>query len=68
MDASKSAEKREASKQSRRHPLFGCMKGTVWIAPGVDLTAPACPEWAVIAEESSAELARMLDEQRTRNT
>jgi hypothetical protein len=30
---------------SPRHPLFGAMKGTVWIAPGVDLTEPADPEW-----------------------
>jgi hypothetical protein len=29
-----------------RHPLFGWMKGTVQIAPGVDLTQPADPEWA----------------------
>jgi hypothetical protein len=29
-----------------RHPLFGCLRGTVRIAPGVDLTEPADPEWA----------------------
>ncbi len=29
-----------------RHPLFGWMKGTVRIAPGVDLTQPADPDWA----------------------
>jgi hypothetical protein len=29
-----------------RHPLFGWMKGTVTIPPGVDLTEPADPEWA----------------------
>jgi hypothetical protein len=40
------------------------MKGTVTIAPGVDLTEPACPEWGDIAEESIAELARMLEEAR----
>jgi hypothetical protein len=27
------------------HPLIGCMQGTVRIAPGVDLTEPADPEW-----------------------
>ncbi len=27
------------------HPLVGWMKGTVTIAPGVDLTKPADPEW-----------------------
>jgi len=31
---------------SNRHPLFGWLKGTVRIAPGVDLTQPADPEWA----------------------
>jgi hypothetical protein len=30
---------------SSPHPLIGWMKGTVWIAPGVDLTEPADPEW-----------------------
>jgi hypothetical protein len=29
-----------------RHPLFGWMKGTVRIAPGVDLAQPADPDWA----------------------
>lgn len=29
-----------------RHPLFGCLKGTVRVAPGIDLTEPADPEWA----------------------
>jgi hypothetical protein len=27
------------------HPLIGWMKGTVRVAPGVDLTAPADSEW-----------------------
>ena len=30
---------------SKHHPLIGWMKGTVTIAPGVDLTQPADPEW-----------------------
>lgn len=34
-----------AEKQNLRHPLFGCMAGTVRIAPNVDLTAPTAPEW-----------------------
>jgi hypothetical protein len=33
------------SRSSKRHPLIGWMKGTVRIAPGVDLTEPADPEW-----------------------
>ena|SRR5579863_5409895 len=32
-----------------QHPLFGCMKGTVHIPEGVDLTAPADPQWGEIA-------------------
>ena len=27
------------------HPLFGCLKGTVTIPDGVDLTEPADPDW-----------------------
>lgn len=27
------------------HPLFGAMKGLIKVAPGVDLTAPADPDW-----------------------
>jgi hypothetical protein len=30
---------------SKHHPLVGALKGTVWIAPGTDLTQPADPEW-----------------------
>jgi hypothetical protein len=33
----------------RRHPLIGALKGTVWIAPGTDLTQPADPEWGEVA-------------------
>src|SRR5215831_17921334 len=29
----------------KRHPIIGCLKGTVKIAPGVDLTDPADPDW-----------------------
>jgi hypothetical protein len=34
---------------SKCHPLFGWMKGTVTVAPGVDLTQPADPEWGEVA-------------------
>jgi hypothetical protein len=35
-------------KHARRHPGFGALAGTVRIAPGVDLTEPADPEWAAV--------------------
>ncbi|MGX7742952.1 DUF7662 domain-containing protein [Rhodopseudomonas parapalustris] len=38
-----------ADARSGRHPLFGCMKGTVRIPDGVDLTAPAEPDWGELA-------------------
>jgi hypothetical protein len=31
---------------SKRHPAFGALKGLIRVAPGVDLTEPADPEWA----------------------
>ena len=37
-------------KPQGRHPLFGAMKGTFTIAPGVDLTEPADPEWAELVD------------------
>jgi hypothetical protein len=33
------------SKSNGPHPLIGWMKGTVRVAPGVDLAEPADPEW-----------------------
>lgn len=35
------------------HPLIGCMQGTVFVPDGVDLTEPADPEWADLAEAST---------------
>lgn len=37
--------------QAKRHPLFGLLKGTSIVAPGVDLTAPADPEWAKVYDD-----------------
>jgi len=28
-----------------RHPLIGALKGLIHVEPGVDLTAPADPDW-----------------------
>lgn len=35
----------EAATGGAPHPLFGCLKGTVTIPDGVDLTEPADPDW-----------------------
>jgi hypothetical protein len=35
-----------------RHPLIGWMKGTFIIPEGVDLTEPACPEWADLIDQT----------------
>ncbi|MFB9951750.1 helix-turn-helix domain-containing protein [Rhizobium puerariae] len=34
-----------------RHPIFGCMKGTMTIPDGLDLTAPADPDWGKVYED-----------------
>jgi hypothetical protein len=34
------------------HPLIGWMEGTFTIPDGVDLTEPACPEWADLIDET----------------
>jgi hypothetical protein len=31
-----------------RHPLFGLWKGMIHVAPGVDLTEPADPDWGKV--------------------
>ena len=36
---------------SGRHPVFGCMTGTVTVAEDLDLTSPAMPEWANLAHQ-----------------
>ncbi len=52
MEPEKPPGSEDASKEislpadSKRHPLIGWMKGTVYVARGVDLTEPADPEWA----------------------
>jgi hypothetical protein len=58
--SSQSAE--EASKQPRRHRLFGWMEGTITIMPQTDLTEPAHPDWADIAWGKDGKLTESKDE------
>jgi len=37
-----------ASEPYKVHPAYGSMKGLIQIAPGVDLTEPADPEWGKV--------------------
>jgi hypothetical protein len=39
-----------AAVRGRRHPLFGALKGLARIAPGIDLTEPADPDWGKVYE------------------
>jgi hypothetical protein len=41
----------EINGTSSRHPIFGCMKGTLTINPDVDLTEPADPDWGKAYED-----------------
>lgn len=39
------------SSERKRHPIFGFMKGTISVMPGVDLTAPADPDWGKVYDD-----------------
>jgi hypothetical protein len=39
------AGKSERAAVSKRHPMFGALKGLVLVAPGTDLTDPTDPDW-----------------------
>jgi hypothetical protein len=34
-----------------RHPIFGALRDITRLVPGVDLTEPADPEWADLADK-----------------
>lgn len=34
-----------------RHPMRGALKDITFLVPGVDLTEPACPEWADLVDK-----------------
>jgi hypothetical protein len=46
------------AKDGKRHPLFGALKSTTFIPPGVDLTEPADPDWGDISERKAIPPAR----------
>ncbi len=52
----KSGEEFAALKPRHRHPLFGCMVGTITIMPGVDLTEPTAPGWDEMVLEKAYRL------------
>jgi hypothetical protein len=41
----------EAHKRKGEHPIVGALKDVTWIAPGIDLTEPADPQWADLIED-----------------
>jgi hypothetical protein len=41
-------------KKGGRHPIFGALKDITRLVPGVDLTEPADPEWADLADKKYA--------------
>jgi hypothetical protein len=47
-----SAEKPASSMKTeeQRHPIFGALKGSVYIPEGIDLTEPADPDWGKVYE------------------
>jgi hypothetical protein len=49
--------KRLATKDGR-HPIFGALKDITRLIPGVDLTEPADPEWADLADKKYGPKAR----------
>jgi hypothetical protein len=44
-------EKPSAPRKGERHPIFGALKDVTFIAPGVDLTEPADPEWGKVYDD-----------------
>jgi hypothetical protein len=41
----------QAAPPHKRHPLFGSMKGTTIVMPGVDLTQPADTDWSRVYDD-----------------
>lgn len=41
----------ETGAEPPRNPIFGCLKGTTFIADGIDLTEPADPDWGAVYDD-----------------
>lgn len=41
----------QTGQKLKQHPLFGLMKDSSIVAPGVDLTEPADPDWAKVYDD-----------------
>ena len=52
--ATTSAAVPQTSPPSERHPLYGALKDLLRVAPGVDLTGPADPEWGEAGAASAS--------------
>jgi len=46
------------AKEDERHPIFGALKGLIWVPPGIDLTEPADPDWGKVHETNATIPAR----------
>ena len=40
----------QQARKSGQHPIFGALKGSVFIPEGIDLTEPADPDWGKVYE------------------
>jgi hypothetical protein len=49
----KTSSRTKDTKRSERHPLFGALKDVTFVAPGVDLTEPADPDWGKVYEKNT---------------
>jgi hypothetical protein len=48
----------EQVRSGKRHPLFGALKDSTFVPPGVDLTQPADPDWGKVYEDDSPDGAK----------
>lgn len=46
----KTSAEKKAIPEDQHHPIFGALKGSVYIPEGIDLTEPADPDWGKVYE------------------